>query len=422
MTFASPALRLLLRARARRGKEEPRRIGERLGLAGYARPKGELVWLHAASVGETIAVLPLLKRLLDARPGLRCLLTTGTVTSAHLAAERLPPGAIHQYLPLDVPAYVRRFLDAWRPDLAVLTEQEIWPNLLVETHRRKIPIALVNGRMSERTLASWRRRPALAATLLGRIDVTLTQTPDLAEALTALGAPSARAVGNLKVDAPLLPVDTAALARLQDGIGSRACLLAASTHEGEEAIVAEAHEQIRKRNPGVLTIIVPRHPHRGFEIAARLTSRGLTVGRRSAGEHPNAACEVYVADTIGELGTFYAAARVAFVGGSLTERGGQNPIEAIRLGSAVMVGPSQRNFDEIYRPLVALGGARLVHNAGDIATITLDWFESEETRRLAVTTAEETLAGMAGALERTLTALLPLFPVPAPAAAEVAPG
>jgi 3-deoxy-D-manno-octulosonic-acid transferase len=280
MSLARPALWLLLRRRADRGKEDRTRQAERYGIAGIARPDGDLVWLHAASVGETNAVLPLIERLLAARADLTILLTTGTVTSAGLAAKRLPARALHQYLPLDSAPYVRRFLDHWRPTLAVLTEQEIWPNLILEAHARGIRLALINARMSGRSLARWQGKPNVARALFGRLDAVLAQNDQLARALTSLGAINAAAVGNLKLDAPLLPVDAAAAAALDAALVGRPRFVAASTHAGEEAIVADAHRLVQSALPDLCTIIAPRHPHRGPQIGAELAAAGHTVAVR----------------------------------------------------------------------------------------------------------------------------------------------
>lgn len=340
---ARPLARGVLSWRARRGKEEPARIGERQGIARVPRPDGRLVWVHAASVGETNAVLPLIGELRSARPDVAVLLTTGTVTSAGLARDRLPAGCIHQYVPLDVPAYVRRFLDHWRPDAVLLTNSELWPNLILEASGRGIRLGLLNARMSSRSLARWRRRPAMARALLGRFDVVLAQSDKLARRLVELGASGARASGNLKFDAPPPPVDDAARQLLVAALGNRPRLLAASTHAGEEDTIGEVHAALKPEHPRLLTIIAPRHPQRGAEIARRLEARGLAVALRSAGALPSATTDVYVADTIGELGTLYAIAPIAFVGGSLVEHGGQNPIEAVRHGAVVLTGPHWSN-------------------------------------------------------------------------------
>jgi 3-deoxy-D-manno-octulosonic-acid transferase len=417
MSLARPALWLLLRARAKRGKEDPARRFERYGIAGMARPPGDVLWLHAASVGETNAVLPLIERLLDARPDLHVLLTTGTVTSAGIAAQRLPPRALHQYLPLDSAPYMRRFLDHWRPTLAVLTEQEIWPNLIIEAYARCIPLALINARMSARSLLRWQGKPEVARTLFGKLDAVLAQNDQLARALVALGARNVSAVGNIKIDAPLLPADAAATASLAHILGDRPRFLAASTHPGEETIIAAAHDIVRRTLPDLCTIIAPRHPHRGPELEAELTAQGHTVAVRSRGELPGPAVDIYLADTIGELGTLYSVSGVAFIGGSLIDRGGQNAIEAVRHDASVLVGPWRSSFVDVYDPLLAAGGAIEVRSAEDIARHVLGWLEAPASRDTATATAKGVLDRLSGGLDRTTEAVIGLLggaPAPEP--------
>jgi 3-deoxy-D-manno-octulosonic-acid transferase len=412
MSLARPALWLLLHRRAERGKEDRTRQTERYGIAGIARPDGDLLWLHAASVGETNAVLPLIERLLAARPDLTVLLTTGTVTSAGIAAKRLPTRALHQYLPLDSAPYMRRFLDHWRPTVAVLTEQEIWPNLILEAHARGIRLALINARMSGKSLARWQGKPNVARALFGRLDAVLAQNEQLARALASLGAINAAAVGNLKLDAPLLPVDEAAATALNAALACRPRFVAASTHAGEETIVAEAHRLMRPTLPELCTIIAPRHPHRGSQIAANLAAAGHAVAVRSRGELPHAGVDIYIADTIGELGTLYSVAHIAFIGGSLVDRGGQNPIEAARLGASVLVGPYRSSFLDIYEPLLAAGGAVEVRSADDMACHILAWIQNPSSRDAVAAIAAATLERLSGGLERTTQAIIAMLSQP----------
>lgn len=410
MSLARPVAPLVLGHRERQGKEDPKRRPERLGVPSLPRPEGTLAWFHAASVGETNAVLPVIQALLERRPDLSVLLTSGTVTSAGLAARRLPPRAMHQYVPLDIPEYARAFLAHWRPDLTVFTESEIWPNLILETHRAGRPLALVNARMSPRSFKRWQRRRDVSAPLFSRFTLILAQNERLARRFSELGGRDVRAVGNLKIDAPPPPVDAAGRERLEAAIGDRPLLVAASTHEGEELIIAEAHRVLAREFDGLVTLIAPRHPERGTGLAEDLKARGFNVAQRSAGALPDARTEIYIADTIGELGTFYAMSPVAFVGGSLVDRGGQNPIEAVRHGAAVITGPSWRNFADEYTALIKRSGAIEVRNAADIA---------DAIRRLAQDSAEldrmragakAALAELSGALALTVEALLGALP------------
>jgi 3-deoxy-D-manno-octulosonic-acid transferase len=409
-SLARPAAGLILRVRERRGKEDPARRGERLGEPAALRPEGMIAWCHAASVGETNAVLPLIGALMHARPGLRVLLTTGTVTSARLAEGRLPVGAIHQYVPLDAAEFVGKFLDHWRPDLAVFTEQEIWPNLVFESHARRIPLALVNARMSQSSFDRWLRRPRFANPLFSRFDLVLAQSEILARQFSALGAPRSLAAGNLKIDAPPPPVNEAELRRLQTALAGRPLLVAASTHDGEEAIIADAHRSLAGSLDGFVTIVAPRHPERGAAIAESLQAQGFAVARRSLGDLPAGDTDIYIADTIGELGTLYALAPMAFIGGSLADRGGQNPIEAVRHGAAVLTGPYRSNFADAYGVLLERGGACEVTSAETLAATVLA-LRADPARLEGVRThAAEALKSLSGALQRTLDALLELVP------------
>ncbi len=409
LSLARPAVPLLLRARERQGKEDHTRRGERLGFAGQPRSTGPLFWIHAASVGETNAVLPLIDEILSVNTAAHVLLTTGTTTSAGIAARRLPARAQHQYIPLDVPQYVERFLDHWRPDLSIFTESDIWPNLVLATSARAIPLVLINARMSPRSMSRWRRNRRTGRPLFSRFNLVLAQNDRVARAIKLLGAPRVITAGNLKIDAPPPPVDAAELARLKAAIGTRPVFLAASTHPGEETIVAAAHALIARDLPNLLTIIVPRHPDRGASLFAQLAAQGLKVDRRSLPVMPSPDTNIYLADTIGELGTFYALSPVALIGGSLIEHGGQNPIEAVRLGSAVLTGPSHHNFREAYDALLASGGANEVKTADDIAQAVVRLLTNEAEAQRMRDGAEAALATLSGALRMTLDALAPFL-------------
>jgi 3-deoxy-D-manno-octulosonic-acid transferase len=409
-SMARPVAPLLLGLRERRGKEDPLRRHERLGRPTLPRPAGRLAWFHAASVGETNAILPLMAALAEERPSLSFLLTSGPVTSAALAAQRVGPRTIHQFAPLDAPEYVRGFLDHWRPDLAVFTESEIWPNLILESSGRGIPLALINGRMTKRSFRKWRRNPGLAHPLFSRFALVLAQNDGLARRFTELGAPSAIAAGNLKVDAPPPPVDGAELARLRPVFDGRPLWVAASTHEGEDAIIADAHRALVSSVPNLCTIIAPRHPERGGAITQMLKSRGMRVARRSLGDLPDRASDAYVADTIGELGMLYKLAPVAFIGGSLVDRGGQNPIEAVRQGAVVLVGPHWQNFDDAYTALIKNRGAIVVHSAEEMANAARGLLSNEAELGDMRSRASAALATISGALPRTIEALLRYLP------------
>lgn len=394
---------LLLARRQRRGKEDPLRRPERTGIASMPRPEGRLCWLHGASVGESITLLPVAERL--AAQGYRILMTTGTVTSAALMAKRLPAGAIHQFVPLDIPAFVRRFLRHWRPDLAVFLESEIWPTMVQETKAAGVALALVNARMSPRSFARWRRAPRTIGTLLGCFDVIAAQSADDGERFQALGATHVTVSGNLKFDAPAPSADETKLAELREAVGARPVWLAAATHEGEEALAGGVHAQLENRFAGLLTLVVPRHPERGPAIAADLAAKGLVVGLRSQGAVPRDDMDVYVADTVGEMGVFYRLARIVFVGKSLSGEGGQNPIEPAKLGAAVLHGPFVQNFLGAYGALDDMGGAIVVRSSEELASAVARLLaDPAEVERVAAGGAHA-IATLTGALDRTMAAL-----------------
>jgi 3-deoxy-D-manno-octulosonic-acid transferase len=375
-----------------------------------ARPNGVLCWVHAASVGETNAVLPVIEALGNARPDLNFLLTTGTVTSAGLAGRRLGPRAVHQYVPLDAPEYAARFLQHWKPDLAVFTESEIWPSLILETSARNIPIALVNGRLSHRSRRRWQRNKTTAMPLFGRFNIVLAQNDRLAQGFSALGARNVHSVGNLKIDAPPPPVDLNELERLKAALGERPVFAAASTHEGEEETIAAAHRALTRQFENLCTIIAPRHPERGTALAETLKNLGFNVAQRSLGAVPGPRTDIYVADTIGELGTLYALAPVAFIGGSLIDRGGQNPIEAVRHGVAVLTGPHWQNFRDAYRTLLRHDGAIEIKSSADVAAAVTKLFESPSELQRMRAGATQALSTLSGALDKTVAALLRYLP------------
>jgi len=366
---AAGVMARVLKRRRAQGKEDDARLGERMGRASLPRPEGQLVWFHAASVGEAASLLEMLRRLTQARPQVNCLVTTGTVTSAQFLAERLPENCLHQFVPADVLPWVRRFLDHWRPDLAVWTESELWPATLTEARARGIPMLLINARISTRSFRRWRMLPSLASALLARFDRILAQDALAGEQLTALGADPERlsVEGTLKEGAAPLPYDEAERVRLARALSGRPVWLAASTHPGEDEIVLAAHARARRALPTLALILAPRHPARGDALAETMRGRGLSVSQRSKGEAIGPDTDVYLADTLGEMGLWYRIASVSFVGGSLVEVGGHNPFEPALLGSAILFGPHVRNFVDGYRRLSDAGAAVLVRSEPELA-------------------------------------------------------
>ncbi|HEV8679942.1 MAG TPA: 3-deoxy-D-manno-octulosonic acid transferase [Stellaceae bacterium] len=418
---AAPLVVPYLDWRCRRGKEDGERLGERFGIAAAARPAAPLVWVHAASVGEANSVLALIERIIAERPGIEVLMTTGTVAAARLLQPRLPEHARLQFVPVDLPHAVARFLDFWQPDLAIWVESELWPNLVLATHRRGIPMLLANARLSARSLARWRLVPGLVRPVLGAFDLCLAQDEVQAERFRRLGAGPVASVGDLKSAAPPLAADPAALAALRQQVGSRPLWLAASTHAGEEEIVGAAHLRIARDYPGLLTVVAPRHPVRGPAIAALLRARGLRVVRRSEGGAIDNDADIYLADTLGELGLFFRLADIAFVGGSLVRKGGHNPFEAARLGCCVLHGPDMTNCAAMAAALDDGGGALTVGDAASLAAAVTRLLADPAERTRRAEAASRIAAASGGALDAVLDRFAPWLDMLVPVAAAEIP-
>ncbi|MES2984475.1 MAG: 3-deoxy-D-manno-octulosonic acid transferase [Pseudomonadota bacterium] len=405
----TPALRLWLKRRAKRGKEDAARMGERFGHAALPRPAGRVVWLHAASVGETQSILALMRSLLDAHPAIHLLITTGTVTSAALVAQQHLPRTIHQFIPVDTAPAVARFLQHWQPDLALWIESELWPQLVWQTQAREVPMLLINARLSARSLRSWQRWPATIQSLLHGFTAIYAGSDDDAARLTALGARDVKNIGNLKYDAATLPIDETLIAELNAAGADRRIVVAASTHANEEQQIAEAHAIVAQAFPTLLTIIVPRHASRGDTIAADLRAQNISVAQRSKHEPITPTTAMYLADTMGELGSFYRVAELVFIGGSLVAHGGQNPLEPARLGNALLSGPHTHNFAAIMQHVQQAGGLRIVADKAALAIAIRELLGDDAARRTLATNARATVENARGAsaiIARECSALL----------------
>ena len=354
---ATPFAPALLRRRANRGKEDPIRLSERLGIPSVARPDGPIVWLHAASVGESVSLLPLIEAIVGRWPGITPLVTTGTVTSAQIMAVQLPAAAIHQYLPVDLPGPVTRFLEYWRPALGIWVESELWPNALMGLHRGGIPALMVNGRMSTKSQGHWQRLRSVARGVVGPFALVLGQSQADSDRFKSLGARDVRFLGNLKASAPPLAADPNALAAMEKALGDRPRWLAASTHPGEETMAGNVHAALASAHLGLITLIAPRHPDRGPDIAEALTAEGFTVGLGSRGDIPGPDTEIFVADSLGQMGLWYRVAQAVFVGGTFGSVGGHNPMEPARLECAMVFGPDMENAQDLADALIDQGGA-----------------------------------------------------------------
>lgn len=402
-----PAVIGLLYWRQRQGREDRTRLGERQGYPSRQRPKGHVIWVHGASIGETLSLLPVVERL--TQRGLPVLVTSGTRTSAALIARRLPPGAVHQFVPVDVPRYVRRFLDHWKPDLVLMAESEIWPNVVFTLEERRIPLVMVNGRMSDRSFQRWQKLPGVIKALLERFALCLTQSPDDAMRLAHLGAPRVLVSGNLKFDSAPPPADPRVVAHFSGLIAGRPVWLAASTHPGEEAAIVAVHRALAQRHPHLLTIIAPRHPHRGAEVAAVVERAGLRAGQRSRGIHPDRATDVYVADTVGEMGLFFRLSPIVLMGGTLAEIGGHNPIEPAKLGAAILHGPHIHSAREIYEALDEARGALMVKDSSSLARAASELLSNAALTRDMARNASDAVQALSGAVDRTMQSIEPFI-------------
>ncbi|MBX3531436.1 MAG: lipid IV(A) 3-deoxy-D-manno-octulosonic acid transferase [Rhizobiaceae bacterium] len=391
--------------RASRGMEDNARRHERYGRATAQRPAGPLIWVHAANDAETLAIVPLVSRLRAL--GIGVVLTTGSVTSADIVGERLNGSVIHQYVPLDLKPAIARFLDHWQPDLAIFAESEIWPMTVLELAARRVPQVLVNGRMSDRAFASWRRRSSLAEALFERFAKVVAQGDTDAERFVALGARPVTVSGNLKTDVASPPVDELELKRVRNDIGERPRWSALWTSAGEEKVAGEVHRLLMNRHPDVMTIVMPRDPRRADQIEAELTGMGLNVVRRSRKDRITPKSHILIGDTARETGLYLRLADIAFLGGSLAGGGGQNPLEAAMLKVAILSGQNIAYHSDLYAPLIANGGVRLLRDGEMLAGAVNFLLRNDKARRDIGAAGAAAVETMRGALDHTVRELGP---------------
>jgi len=403
----TPLFHLLFWLRSRSGKEIPARKAERFGRAAMPRPAGHLTWIHAASVGETTSVLPLIEALCAS--GERVLLTTVTVTAAELAAKRLPEGALHQFVPFDAPGPLGRFLDHWTPDLAMVVESEIWPGLFDALRARDVPFILLNGRLSDSSHRNWSRLPGVARHIFACLDMVLAQSDADAGRFRQLGCKRVETPGNLKFDASEPRADSAEVETLRQWIGNRPVWLAALTHPGEDEIALAAYDRLLADFPDLLLVLVPRHPARADDIESLIARHGLTVSRRSQGGKIDPSTQVYLGDTLGEMGLFYKLAPVTFLGGSFTDAGGHNPLEAALAGSALVTGPKVSNARAVYKEFWAGDAALRATRPDDLAERVAGLLREPEKAREQAARARTLVEEGRGALEQTLLLLKPFL-------------
>ncbi|UWQ90010.1 3-deoxy-D-manno-octulosonic acid transferase [Rhodobacteraceae bacterium M382] len=375
---------LAMRKLARHGVS-PTRQRERMGHASLPRPDGTLVWLHGASVGESLSAVTLVSRMAAALPDAEFLITSGTATSAKLVEQRLPPRTRHQFAALDAPGPVRRFLKHWRPTAAIFVESELWPVTLRDTRRTGAKLALVNARLSAKSVESWSKYPETARSVMDLFSVLLTQNSEMATNLRKMGAAPdrIRPGSNLKAFSAPLPIDGAALAQIRQQLAERPVWVASSTHRGEEEVVLQAHRHLLKHHPDLCLVLAPRHPERGDEVSRLVHDAGLSMSRRSHNESSEHGVQVYLADTLGELGTWYALSPIVFLGGSLQPIGGHNPFEVARANAAVISGPGVQNFAETFDALKVSGGAIEVSDAPSLAAAVDRWLTDASSLKQA---------------------------------------
>lgn len=365
--MSAPLIRAWLLYRRSKGKEDTLRFEERFGNANRVRPDGMLLWIHAVSVGEANSALALIDAMHKSMPDATIMVTTGTVTSAQIMAQRLPQSAFHHYAPVDTPQATERFMAHWQPDAAIFMESELWPNLLKATQQSGAVMLLVNARMSERSHRRWQIMRGVFHTITKGFDAIYASSPQDEIRFKSLGCAAVQYAGNLKFDAAPLAADEVQLSRLSGMIGSRLVWLAASTHDGEELQMLAVHQQISARIPDILTIIIPRHARRGDTIAAQLRAQKITIIQRSKGESIDSNTQIYLADTMNELGLFYRLCDVVWIGGTFADIGGHNPIEPAQLGCALLAGKFRYNFETIMQQMIISGAMIEVGNPQELS-------------------------------------------------------
>ena len=404
---------IILNRRAQIGKEDLRRLSERLGKTEKKRPPNTLIWLHAASVGEAQSALILINTLLKRYRYLNILVTTGTQTSATMMEKHLPIGAFHQYYPLDHPRYTIQFLDHWYPDLVLWMESELWPNMLHDIRARNIPSILINARLSDRSAKRWSLMKGMARSILTTFDHILCQTQHDAHRYTALGTPANITVtDNLKYSAAPLPFDDVDLKTLSGHIMNRPVWLYASSHKGEEELACRAHEILKATIPDLLTIIVPRHPDRRGAIQTVCETHGLkTVMRGTDKNMPAFDTDIYIADTMGELGLFYRLAPIACIGRSFSDDGGggHNPLEAAQLGCAVLHGPNVQFQKQLYADMHEALAALPVHNETDLVNTIRSLLTEPEALKTQQDLGIQFARSKAGVVDHVMDVMTPVL-------------
>ena len=385
------------------------RLCERRGVATLPRPQGLLIWFHAASNGESLSIMALIKALHDYDSGLNFLVTTGTVTSATLMTQHLPAYAKHQFVPHDVPQWINRFLNHWRPHVFVCVESELWPNLIMQTSARSIPMIIINASISRKSMNSWQWNQSLLKKMLQCFTLILTQSLEHTERLSELDLKTIRTVGNLKFASPSLNYDKDEYLALQTQLKGRPVWLAASTHEGEEDIIFKAHKRLQHYYPNLLTIIVPRHPTRRDQILQVLKNYQLSYAQRSADQSISTMTQIYLADTLGELGLFYKLSPLVFVGGSLDNTGGHNLIEPAHFDCALLHGPNMHKQQAMASLFAEAEAAIVVHDVDDLVNTIKRLFDDSKMYISLQQRAHDVANSQYQVLQQTLDHILPII-------------
>lgn len=391
-----PFALLYITIRAMRGKEELKRKCERFGKATKRRPKGPLIWLHAASVGESMALIPIVEHILLMK--INVLLTTGTVASARLVDERFSNRVIHQYVPLDIVSCMSRFLGYWRPDISIVCESEIWPVRIYELAKYRVPQIMLNAHLSDKSYKTWKKHLGLAHDIFSKFDAVVCQGDNDAGYFRDLGVLRVFVSGNLKADV-ILPGKPADIKRYQKAIGDRPVWAAISTHEGEEIMAADVHKKLMKKHPGLLTIIVPRHVERAPKIARYFDDVGLTFSSKAYGQIPDDNTDIILGDTVGDMGLYLRLTQIAFVGKSLAGEGGHNPLEPALTGAAILSGPNIQNFKATYQALMKNDAVQVVDDATMLAGFVHHLLERPDARARMIESGRQTAAQLSGASE-----------------------
>ncbi len=406
-----PLTPLLLKRRQKQGKEDPARMAERHGETDIPRPTGQLIWMHAASVGECLMLMPVIKRLLEKRPRANVLITSGTITSAEILSKHLPTRAVHQFVPLDYPKAITRFLDHWKPDMAIWAESEIWPNMIRKTKARGIPMALLNARFSEKSLEGWSKRKKSAQALIGAFDLILAADTSTSKGLSWILDRTVEAAGNLKDAAEPLSVNPEDLKKVKSETARRAIWCAASTHKGEDELIIKAHLEVLTRFKSSLLILAPRHPERSNEIQELLKQHDLVYVTRSSNDPITRNTQVFLFDTIGEMGLAFRLSKLTFVCGSLLEgMAGHNPLEPARLDNAVLTGAHISSFADSYMSMIAFDAAQRILSPAIIGETVTNLLSNKQALSDLQSKAKAYATGRDAVLDYVWDRLKPLIP------------